>query len=48
MATVFYVYLGDKQVEGPFATREEASRRAADLATNEVGLNYRVKRVTET
>lgn len=48
MASVYYVYLGDEQVDGPFETRKEASQRAADLATNEVGLNYRVKRVRET
>lgn len=47
MSSVFYVYLRDTRVEGPFETRAEASQCAADLATNEVGLSYRVKRVEE-
>lgn len=43
MSVEYYVTLNDELVEGPFRTREAASRRAAELTTNEVGLHYRVK-----
>lgn len=43
MGTQYYVVLGDERVEGPFPTKREARRRAAELTTNEVGLNYRVR-----
>lgn len=43
MAREYFVMLGDEQVAGPFETRPEADRRAAELSTNEVGLQYRVK-----
>lgn len=48
MASQYFVMLGDEQVAGPFPTRPEADRRAAELTTNEVGLHYRVKRISTT
>ena len=48
MGVQYYVYLGEKRVEGPFDSHKAANRRAAELATNEVGLSYRVKRVADT
>lgn len=46
MPTTYYVVLDGDRVEGPFATRADATRRAAQLTTNEVGLHYRVRAET--
>lgn len=46
MTTTYYVVLNGDRVDGPFPTRAEADRRAAQLTTNEVGLHYRVRAVT--
>lgn len=47
MGTRFYVTVEDDRVEGPFETRSEARSVAAQRATNEVHLQFRVEAVTD-
>ena len=48
MGTMFYVTVEGDRVEGPYETRDQARAVAAERATNEVHLQFRVEAVTDS